>query len=85
MRPKPDTQPLPQATCSGRNAVIVAEGYVRIREELEHLKELCRRIEPWAADRACNEHSIASNDVYASCREMQPIIYGPNPKLSDRP
>ena len=81
---KPETAKVEAGTAlapaPGSAAVIVAEGYYRIKEELERLKELCRVIEPWTAHHACNARSVSTPaaEIYEACVLMRRIIYSPN-------
>ena len=72
---------------AGSAAVIVAEGYYRIKAEHDRLKELCAIVEPWAAHHACNNSSVSrmAYDVYQACVEMRRIIYSPNDRTEPQP
>ena len=48
----------------------------RLLRELDALTALCKKVEPWAENAAL--HGVpaqTSNDIYAACVDMRPIIY----------
>ena len=62
---------------SSKTEVVLAEAYVRMRDEIVRVRELCQIIEPFASNHAREQKGYKpyAARVHDACRELRSYIY----------